>query len=996
MPTDAEKLAELRTLPFIEVVELVKVSWGAPDGDVYYTSTLDPHLFRDCPIDADLIELRLPGREFQDILNDTHIADDTVKLKLWDGDGAISDLANTHGAGQRVEMYYWFPQVALLLSQWFGHLQPVTEAGIEWFEVNAEVGFMSSMLTLPRRALYNTCSALFGGWLQTQSEIDEGDCPYSRHLAGTPGAGSFVTDTSWKCTANIPIGDWQALGFDDSGWGAAVDEGPLNTWPWNTVGTPPPFPSGSTAHWIWNVNSLPNWQGPFSVVYFRKTFTAAGAQALLTLSADERFTAWVNGVAVSSGGTWHQSFSALLTLEEGEDYVIAVRVENEGIGGLVGQLSYGIQGVGIGNLDPSTGQPFTDCPRNRAACIARLGDDLNYLGFDTVIQSYTVGQTKGPNINVTTRGNESNLKRPLRVIAGKRHVQDLDLLAYTVEPDTRHPEGGFVSCLFEIGEGPIKSQANQTVAGQVIAAAHLNARNGEPRQARTGFSASASNYSNTALFFARAGPGDFTKTTADELRGECDVEGSRDVRRYTDELSYVEEYSTDRAWWLLHCMRNKRWGYGLDVARVVLQDWIDLAKWGQEIVSFTDKDGTHYTGPRTSFNAELIDRTAQQQINDICMAGRYTLPYRDQGKIRIRPLGRARELFSPTQLTETAFAGALGREPDETELDDWVDALNAALATSYAALLAEAQDHIKDLFESDEYDDRARTDEEFIYDLYAAWLNRVPESQDAVNAWLARVTAAGRPAVLDPGFSDSLEFASRINASDIEVPTFRDSGPSRNICVDEQNRTTLIRQIQSDADLPNRVIVNFDDSAHGNAERPLVFEDIDAQLRAGRAFGDTTRRAVEKQYALLGVTDVGEATRLGNLFLHLGPFDDGGTKNNFRVQFTAWFSDCLTLRKYDLIKVESATLTRYGFSYFRVRSLRRLPDLKVEVSAQAYPVGYYDSLESVFVPPPIMGVGGDPNPGGDRTIPPWHVGILSPSHVADRVSFTIGHQALTL
>jgi uncharacterized protein DUF4214 len=993
MPTDAEKLEALREIAGKEVVELVKVSWPAPDGEVYYVSTLDPYLFRDIPIDGGLLELRLPGRTFQDILNDATIGDDRVPLKLWDADGAISDLAATHGSGQRVEIFYWFPQVELLLSQWFGHLQPMEDGGQEWYECTAEGGFMSSMLPLPRRAFFNSCQAVFGGLLDTQEEIDESDCPYNRHLTagssanptyqnnanGTVGSNGAFTKTSggnaWNCgashTQDVNAGEDAMFEFTvGSGYAAAG---------FTTTASPVSGNADFAFGLQWN---------PDGSVTIKHSGTLLWANAARWTVGDIFRVEKRNGVFRAFKGSAEIRPNGFSAPAPADPLYLGIAIQNEGAGISAGHVAIGDIGasVAVGNLDPATSQPFTDCPRNREACVARLGDDLNYLGFDTVISSYVVGQTKGPNITVTTRGNESNLKRPLRVIAGQRHVSDLDLLAYTVEPDTKHPEGGAVSVLFAISEGPNKSQANQSVNGVVIGAMHLNARNGEPRQARTGFSPQVSNYSSTALFFGRA-QGDFTKTSADQLRGEVDVEGLRDVRRYTDETTFVEEYSQTRAWWLLHSLRNRRWGHGLDVARFVIQDWIDLAEWDAESTSFTDVDGTLYVSRRTSFNAELIDRSTQQQINDICLAGRYGLPFRDQGKLRIVPLSRV-SVFSAGPFTDHAFMGALVRMPTPSEREDWVEALEAAQLTSTAALFAEGQDRITALFESAEYTARARTDVEFVDDCYLACLNRAAEPEGEA-FWVAEIAAHDRAHVLN-AISGSPEALERV--TDDEFPLFTDEGSARNICVDANQRSTLTRQILSDAEVPNRLVVTFDDSAHGNAERPLVFEDELQQLRAGRAFGDTTRRVVEKTNSLLGVTDLGEAVRGGNLLLHLGPFDEGGTVNYLRIKFTAWFSDCLTLRKYQVIKVLSSQLERYkeptvtpsgaailssakSFVYFRIRSMRRLPDLKVEISAQAYPVDYYDKLESVTQPPPIIGTGGELNPAGDRRTPPGPVPI---------------------
>src|SRR5262249_8518367 len=155
-----------------------------------------------------------------------------------------------------------------------------------------------------------------------------------------------------------------------------------------------------------------------------------------------------------------------------------------------------------------------------------------------------------------------------------------------------------------------------------------------------------------------------------------------------------------------------------------------------------------YQAERTSFNAELIDRSTQQQINDICLAGRYCLPYPDAGKLRIKPLGRALELFSPaTAVIEPAFHGALDREATPAESNDWSTAPTAARETSAAAAVSEASSRIWFLFHSSEYTARARTDSEFLEDVYWAYLNRA-SNPEGFAFWLDDVATAGRDHVL--------------------------------------------------------------------------------------------------------------------------------------------------------------------------------------------------------------------------------------------------------
>ncbi len=722
------KLDALKAIPSPQVAELVLVRWPGPDGPIYYGTrsaarreVLNSQTLLDQLEGNQTLELRFDKDYFLDVPSKAGISDESLPLDFWDGDNEITRLYHTHGAGEKVEVFYYFPEVDLLFREWWGHFQPPSEIAFERFKTAAEFGFRSSKLSCPSRGHYSSCSAIWGGLLETQAQIDENDCPWNLHIGGSTG---------------VP-----------------------------------------------------------------------GSELL------------------------------------------------------------------------------PPCPRNsRATCKLYLPDDLSYMGDDTVIQSYVVNQTKGPNLMTTTRGNENNLKRARRVIFGDRYVADCDLLAYSVEPDTKHPEGGAVACVFEIGEGPIQGQSGQTINNTLVGYQHLQAFNGELRQGRNGLSKDAANHSGTALFFGRI-QGDFTKTTAQDLRGEVQkVYGLRDVRVYTSETEFTKQYSQARAWCYARVLTDKRWGGGYDWNRVYIPDLLDLTEWGAEIVTVHDKDGNVTTGPRWGlFNAELIDRSFQQQSYDICLAGRMTEAFPDLfGVERIRPLKR---------LTDEELAAA-------------------------------------------------------------------------------------------PVFTDYPD------------------DPTRNILVDDRGVTTLVLSEQDDKTLCNRALLTFDDAANQNSQIPLVFEppDLEQQFAAGRAFGDNTRRAIEQEYTALGVTNVGEASRLGNLLLYLGPFDQGGLANNLRVQFTTWWSHAIQLLKYSVIRVKSKKLDFVNdireakglerFEYFRIIEKPRRPDLKVEITAQAYPVAYYEKLEgdeAPAIPPSPIGV----NPGGGFGALPFDVGFSELNHTGDRITFKL-------
>lgn len=139
------------------------------------------------------------------------------------------------------------------------------------------------------------------------------------------------TDTTWKWSLSGTTG-WNTAGFDDSSWGLAVSEGLHGTGPpW---GASPPMPPQTQAHWIWNYDS--RGLSDANTVYFRKTFVGPAAPIVLHVDADDRFTAYLNGVSVASGVLWFTPAIVTLSPTPGATSVLAVSVTNGGgTGGLV-------------------------------------------------------------------------------------------------------------------------------------------------------------------------------------------------------------------------------------------------------------------------------------------------------------------------------------------------------------------------------------------------------------------------------------------------------------------------------------------------------------------------------------------------------------------------------------------------------------------------------------------------------------------------------------
>jgi hypothetical protein len=155
-----------------DTFELVKIDWPSPTNAIYYsvqqtdeTAITAPTV---SPIEVRLIPNSSPDW-FVPVKTDATVGDEEVELAFWDGDGVFSDLLVEHGEGIKIELFYWFPQVELLLPTWFGHLRVEDSADIEIVKIKAAQGFRSADGNLPRRAHWQECQAIFGGVLDSQA-----------------------------------------------------------------------------------------------------------------------------------------------------------------------------------------------------------------------------------------------------------------------------------------------------------------------------------------------------------------------------------------------------------------------------------------------------------------------------------------------------------------------------------------------------------------------------------------------------------------------------------------------------------------------------------------------------------------------------------------------------------------------------------------------------------------------------------------------------------
>ncbi len=103
----------------------------------------------------------------------------------------------------------------------------------------------------------------------------------------------------------------------------------------------------------------------------------------------------------------------------------------------------------------------------------------------------------------------------------------------------------------------------------------------------------------------------------------------------------------------------------------------------------------------------------------------------------------------------------LARQPDASEQAYWNDLLRSAHAQGQDSLVLAAQELGRTLFESTMYAERNRSNQEYVYDLYRAYLQRGPEPA-GWDYWTSAVASQGRESVRN-GFAYSSEFGTVVS-----------------------------------------------------------------------------------------------------------------------------------------------------------------------------------------------------------------------------------------
>lgn len=300
-----------------------------------------------------------------------------------------------------------------------------------------------------------------------------------------------------------------------------------------------------------------------------------------------------------------------------------------------------IMGGTTGNLNGMV--PFTSCPRKtQSDCETRLGVSGRYMLSHRTVQAVIANdQTSGPRIFSVSQGNETNLKEAVRVVMGTRRIRNMKVMAFAKDLNNNTPDRGFFRALYEACEGPIDQFSNVIVTvGGVSQAAqpiHYEYRQGNSPEFPVS-NLTSHGYSGTAYLRYTFGWVDPRTIEPNDASAQAVTGGLTNIRVYTDAETYTQIKTSNRVWQIARILCDKRWGFGFDYADLEIDSWIEAAEWAAETVRFTDPDGTNWDHVRSDSHVELIAKKVQQQIDDMCVAGRLSRPFLFNGKIHIVPL----------------------------------------------------------------------------------------------------------------------------------------------------------------------------------------------------------------------------------------------------------------------------------------------------------------------------------------------------------------------
>jgi hypothetical protein len=676
----------------------------------------------------------------------------------------------------------------------------------------------------------------------------------------------------------------------------------------------------------------------------------------------------------------------------------------------------------VGNLNGAV--PFTDCPRDKAACVARLGGDadnpLYYGGFDSAVGAIVTDPDTG--WHATTQSNVSNLKDPIIVVFGVQWISPTKLF-WRRDPNTDNPATGWFDVQWELCEGEILAVTNFKVNDAIVPAGVLQIRNGTRGQATTGYASDVPHFSSTVVAWSRIGhlnpdefgPEDFTAT--------CQVLGLRNVTAFNPTAAGSAEVTgllatfygsptfTNEAGQRVLANISQRASFLPPISTLSLLQRFSLTVEGS--ITFEFSELTTLTlevtgGARVTVNGSVI-------INQLASTG-----------------GTHTGNFTPTAGTPYTFLFEFVRNPSTIFPSTWKFILkwNSAslpievIPSSAFSITTPPDDGTAGIFTDDrvwallecytnyKWGRRYNPDTKFWVDSWnhtqRTLAQHVTHSftnsdgdvrtftgrRSTMNAVLKgrptdeQVTDICRSGRMCVPFWHQGKFYLKpfrpFSAAELAAArVFTDTGQSQNIFWEDGQPSVKLSWTPDD-EIVNKVEMRFNDRENRDMETPIFVDDKDQMLRAGRTLGDENLQEVPKQYSALGVGFRQEAVRLARHILWFGEFCEGGIQNNLAGTFLTSFEQVLGILRYDVIELSTELLDGFIIGtdngemdltetpqYFRVMNMFKVGRGMVEMVVQAYNDTAETAFETVLTPPSTPGdPPGSPLPSPDPQEPP--------------------------
>jgi hypothetical protein len=614
----------------IDVFELLEIQWPSPDDTIYYaplqTDEISPELTAVAsPIECRLVPENQPNW-FLPIKLGSLIGDEEVGLLFWDGDDAMTDLMIAHGEGVRAVVHYWFPQETLLLRHWQGHLRNEEEAEFAFLKLKAVQGFRSNETTVPGGAHYGQCGAIFGGLLETQARIDEGMCPHNLHIGGSIGIVNPSTGLPWTFCDRRDLSSCTARGVH-----------PLYHYSHRTIQT---IVVNNQTHggrlYSTGQGNETNLKEPVRVVMGTRRVHGCPIVAYRRdLNNNHPDQGWFFGVYEVSegplGAIWNSVINVGGESQAANPQHYGYRLGNKGQTPVSTVTTHGYSGRALiaynfGWVDPSEIQPSdasADVTTDGISNIRILSNQAAGAGlvasfyYDLDFTSL-VGQRVDAAINFPQNGSSpfGGINPNLGFSVKWQGTIIFDF------------SETYTFTLFHDDHGTLIIDGD-TVIDETIFGTHTGT-----------FAATAGVEYDIELRIIQ-NPAEGYNPWGAVLQWQSTSQALQIVTDFTHEEA-VETYavgtSTNRVWQIGRIQCDKNWGYGEDYEKLNSNAWIEAAEWADDFITFTDPFGTAWPHVRAQSNVELVGRKVQQQIDDMCIAGRLSRPFLFDGKIHIVPL----------------------------------------------------------------------------------------------------------------------------------------------------------------------------------------------------------------------------------------------------------------------------------------------------------------------------------------------------------------------